>query len=374
MRFAVVSALLLTCTGCGLFTQLHVEPLATSFQRPSNVAAYVAVTDADEPLTELSPSNFRVYENEQLVPGELSRLTLLDRNVAAAHHALLLVDMSGAQSAEARGSLAKAALGFIQKISTQEPASVFAFDGSPNITPVGSVARGGQLSSLPALESFSVRDSSRNLNGAVVAALAKLDSTLSQTGRAIKVGTLVVFANGPDVAGRVSDDKLRDALSASGYDVIAIGVAERADGIAELGRRGLIRSQSPDTLPIAFEEAAEKAQSELEKHYLVAYCSPARAGSRRLRLQVVYTTKEGKEHTGDFETDFDAKGFGAGCNPETPPHFTLKAKPAAKSEQEGTKAAGAPAEQRPALTSDSKPADEAEDAPVAPPEKGGYAK
>jgi hypothetical protein len=354
-----------------------VEPIATAFQRPSNVAAYVAVTDGDTALTELKPSSFRVYENEQLVPSEQTQLTLLDTNLVAAHQVVLLMDMSAAQTPEARSLAAKAALNFVQKVSPREAVSVFAFDGGEGLVPIAALPRGEQSVTMAALESFTPRDPSRNLNGAVVAGLAKLQMALAQSGKVVRTGTLVVYASGPDVAGRVERDKAHDLVWESPYDVIGVGVGEHAEAIEDLARRGLVRAQAPNTLPIAFEEAADRTIEQLEKHYLVSYCSPARAGMRRLRLEVSYLNKEGEEHHGDFETEFSAKGFGPGCNSQTTPHFTLapKAPPPRQWEPEPDpgKGSGNPKSKKPGAP-DARQHDQGEDAPVAPPDQSGYAK
>jgi hypothetical protein len=357
--------------GCGVFRHVEVEPIATSFNRPSNVAAFVAVTDGDVPLTELEPSNFKVYENEQLVPSDQTELTLLDTSLVAAHQVVLLVDMSGAQTPESRSVAAKAAQGFVQKLVPREPVSVFVFDGSPNLIPIAAFPRGNQQVTMAAIESYAPRDTSRNLNGAVLAGLSKLETALAQSGKVIRRGTLVVYAGGPDVAGRVDGDKAHDAVWGSPYDVIGVGIADKADVVEHIARRGLIRAQAADTLPIAFEEAATKALEQLEKHYLVSYCSPARAGERRLRLEVTYTNKEGEEHHGDFEADFSARGFGPGCNSATTPRFTLapKVKPE-PAEEPGPAKGKAKKDSAP----DSRQHDQGEDAPVAPPDQGGYAK
>jgi hypothetical protein len=86
-RSACLALSLALLSGCGIFRNVSVEPIATTTQRPSNVGAYVAVSDGDQPLDELLPSNFSVYENDQLVPSEQSQLTLLDRNLVAAKRA-----------------------------------------------------------------------------------------------------------------------------------------------------------------------------------------------------------------------------------------------------------------------------------------------
>lgn len=355
--------------GCGIFRHVEVQPLATAAQRPANVAAYVAVRDGETPLTELNAGNFRVYENEQLVPADQAQLTLLDPAQVAAHQVVLLIDMSAATTPQAKGVIAKAAQGFVQKVTPREPVSVFAFDGGERLVPIAVLPRGDAQVTMAALESYSARDPSRNLHGAVVAGLQKLETSLSQSGRLIRVGTLVVFASGPDVAGRVDSDKAHDAVWASPYDVIGVGVAEHADAVEHVARRGLIRAQAPDTLPIAFEEAADLAIAELDKHYVVSYCSPARAGARRLRLEVSYTNKDGAEHTGDFETDFDAKSFGPGCNSQTIPRFTL----VPELRPEPPKPSGED-KKPPAARTESSERGSSEDSPVAPPDQSGYAK
>lgn len=364
--------LALLLAGCGLFRRVDVQPLATAAQRPANVAAYIAVTDGETPLTELNTGNFRVYENDQLVPSDQTQLTLLDPTLVAAHQVVLLVDMSAATTPQARSVIAKAAQNFVQKVTPRQPVSVFAFDGGPQLVPIAALPRGDAKVTMAALESFAVRDPSRNLHGAVISGLKKLEMALAQSGKVIRVGTLVIFASGPDVAGRVDSDKAHDAVWESPYDVLGVGIAEHADAVEHVARRGLIRAQAPDTLPIAFEEAADAAIAHLDKHYVVSYCSPARAGERRLRLEVTYTNKEGEEHHGDFDFDFDAKGFGAGCNSQTVPRFTLvpveKPAPPPPASKPKSDAKSPPGQ------TDSRAPDDGEEAPVAPPDQSGYAK
>jgi len=375
-HFALVAlvASVLPLTACGVFRHVSVEPLATGSQRPSNVGAFVAVTDGDTPLTELTPSNFKVYENEQLVPVEQTELTLLDPGLVAGSQVVLLVDMSAAQTPESRSIIAKATLGFVQKVLPREPVSIFAFDGGANLVPIAALPRGNGQVTMAALESFSSRDPSRNLHGAVVAGLSKLELALAQSGKQVRVGTLVVFASGPDVAGRVDADKAHDTVWASPYDVIAVGVAEKADAVEDIARRGLIRAQAANTLPIAFEEAADQTLAQLEKHYLVSYCSPARAGNRKLRLEVSFTNKDGEEHHGDFETEFSAKSFGPGCNSQNVPRLTLVTKAAPPSEPERDNKPKVEGKPRKGAPADSREHDQGEDAPVAPPDQSGYAK
>ena len=57
-----LACLLALSSGCSLLNYVQVEPVAASFQKPSNVAAYVSVTDGKEPVTELRAENFQISE------------------------------------------------------------------------------------------------------------------------------------------------------------------------------------------------------------------------------------------------------------------------------------------------------------------------
>ena len=72
-----------------------------AFQRPSNVAAYVAVTDGSEPVTELQPESFKIYENEQLLAERRHASNATAEGARrVSPHGYLLVDMSGEQGSD----------------------------------------------------------------------------------------------------------------------------------------------------------------------------------------------------------------------------------------------------------------------------------
>jgi hypothetical protein len=350
---------------------VHVEPVASSFQKPSNVAAYVAVSDGNEPVTDLQLESFKIYENGQLLASEDSRQTLLQQELAAYHHTVLLVDMSGEPSADE--SLARAVGSFVETVRRAQAVSVFVFDGGPSLRFVADFQRSpeGGAADLHALAKMGSSDQSRNLNGALLSGLKELDARLAQARRTVKVGTLVVFTRGPDLAGRVADADADKALDDTQDNVIALSIADQAGRALErIGKSGTVQAQSSDSIGPAFEEAALKTRSVYDKYYLIAYCSPARSGTRRLTVEVDYRDATGNEKRGSFSQDFDASGFGPGCNPESVPRFVAQvtAKPAA------------PSPGKPAAAPDSKPekADKPDkpeqppppaddDGPVAPP-------
>lgn len=324
-RWALV-VVALASAGCGLIGGVRVETVDASAQKPSNVALYVEVSDQGEPVTNLEPKNFKIYENDELLSPNQTGRTLLPTDRFTDQHVLLLVDVSGNPSADQKALYARAAEAFVRKLAANVAVTVKAFDGGPSLLAVGDFPRGASQHAVPALTSLNAADSSRNLNGAIVAGLTELDGRGS--GKPVKLGTLVVFSRGPDLAGRVPEGALSDALYQTKNDVIGIVIGPDATQLDFLPG-GVVHSQDGDSLPIAFEEAGSKVSAAHQKYYLVAYCSPARAGQRRVRVEVSYTDGEGTEKSGDTTYELDATGFSAGCTAETPPRFEHpKPKPA----------------------------------------------
>ncbi len=308
-------------SGCAFFQGVTVDNVATSAQRPSNIALYVAVTDSGEPVGDLEAKNFDVYENGQLLAANETQRTLLPRETVTSEHVVLLVDISGKPSQAQRATFVKAIDGFVGKVREKVSVSAYAYDGSAKIRLIGEFPRGTSEGTAAPLLTLPTSDASRNLHGAVVKGLELLEKRLKAGGKPVRLGSLVIFARGPDVAGRVPEDQMYSALDETKRDVIGVGVGADLPYLNGVENAGLIHSQSERTLPIAFEEAASRVLATRKRYYLVAYCSPARDGDRHVRLEVKYTDKSGDEYTADTSFDFDARGFKAGCNVETTPRF-----------------------------------------------------
>jgi len=135
---------------------------------------------------------------------------------------------------------------------------------------------------------------------------------------ALRFGTLVVFTDGTDRAGRVSRDAMLDAVDQSNMDVYAIGVGGEVDvdELEALGRNGFVRAENGDRLQAAFEEVAQKIEGYSKRFYLLSYCSPARAGDHEVTIEA-----EWHDATGSLTYQFNADGFGPGCDPTRPPTF-----------------------------------------------------
>jgi hypothetical protein len=175
---------------------------------------------------------------------------------------------------------------------------------------------------------FSRRDSSTSLYSAVIDGAQKLSATLASEGRPIQNGTLIVIALNPDSAGRVEDDKVRDFVDDSPhhYFLMTVGPWSNQSDVSFLGKNGATRAGSALTMSAPLGDVANAVDDDYFRSYLVSYCSPARAGTRDLRLEVTTRDSKGKPSVGSYSTEFDANGFGPGCNPEAAPHFVI-AKP-----------------------------------------------
>lgn len=329
-RFGAVWALAWMLGGCGLLHRLEVESVAKTAEPPSNVAVYMTVRDGKQPVTDLTEQSFRIYENNQLIAPEQSRQVLLGKDVAL-HRTLLLVDMSTAQDPAIRRGISRGAAGFVARVRSSQDVSVMAFDGRANPVAIGEFPKGGQgPEEIPELTDFQVVDPSRNLHGAIVKALGELDARLMTEKKPVRVGNLVVFTTGPDLAGRWGYEGLRPVIDKSGHNVFAIGAGDVEKGFSldDLGRAGTVRVPGLTAAGPAFEEMGAKVDAAYAGHYLLSYCSPARDGTRMLKIEVVWHDVEGNEHTGTLYDEIDARGFGPGCDPSAPPRFGAVVAPA----------------------------------------------
>jgi hypothetical protein len=311
--------------GCGLLGGgVEVRSVQSSVQRPSNVALYVAVEDENLPVGGLEAKNFQIYEDDTPVDATHSKLTLLNRDDVAVHHAVVLVDLSGSPDAATRSRIAKGVSHLVEKLQQDQGVTVLGFDGSPKLHALGEFVRAIDPSppELQAISSFHSTDESRNLNGAVVEGLVQLDARLMRQKKPVRVGTLVVFTRGDDLAGRVTADAVREKVQSTPHEIYGIGIdGPDAHQLDELARDGVKKSASVTDVPIAFENMAILLEQAADKFYLVQYCSPGRSGIRRVRVEVQHDGKEGQVSKGSLDLELDATGFSGGCDPEARPTF-----------------------------------------------------
>jgi hypothetical protein len=314
-------------TGCA---GLQLTTIKATQQKPSNVAVYFKVQDGTgAPLAGLTADRFRIYEDDQLVSQYESKQTILNPEVAAVHYTLLLVDMSGSVSESGTVDTLVQAVGtFTDRVEQQQKVAIYAFDGSPDLTPIApfSDQAGSAKAGVQVLSTFKPKDPSTNLNGAVVRALDELDTALGKATQPLKFGTLVVFTDGTDRANRVPAADMQQHIKEKPFDVFAIGLGAeiQPDQLANIGKSGTAMAADKNAIVKAFDEVGAKVDAATKSYYLLSYCSPSRAGKHEVRIEAFMKNgPNANEQVGSLKDDFDATGFAPGCDPNTPPSFDV---------------------------------------------------
>jgi hypothetical protein len=293
-----------------------------SVQKPSNIAVYFTVdTTRGDPVPDLRPEDFHIYEDDRPVSVYESRQTILQPEVAAAYYALLLVDMSGSVVGSPEvNQLVEAAASFSKRIGSRQKLAVYAFDGSPHITPIAGFGASNVETAINSLAWYRPKDPSTNLNGSVVEAIKILDRQMDHATVPLRFGTLVVFTDGTDHAGRVKAEALRDAVAEAQVDIYAIAVGGEVNDaeVRAIGRSGTFTSKNPQDITRGFEEIGRRIESFSRRYYLLSYCSPARAGQHQVEIEAVKGRMSGR-----LSYDFKADGFGPNCDPNQKPAFNV---------------------------------------------------
>jgi len=323
----MICAALLAGASC---VGLTLTPIKSTFRRPSNVAVYFRIeNEMAEPVSGLTAGQFRIYEDGQLVSLYESRQTIISPEIAAIHYTLLLVDMSRSVShGGGSDAVIQSVSAFAERVEKQQRVGIFAFDGSADIYPIAAFSDqpGSARAGVQGLSSFRPRDLSTNLNGAVEKALDVLDAALAKASQPLRFGTLVVFTDGADRASRVKTEDAADRVRSKPFDVFAIGLGAeiKEDQLRWIGKNGTAMAADRTGVFKAFDDIGTRIEARAKSYYLLSYCSPARAGKHELRIEAtIKDPKSGSEEAGNLTSEFDATGFGPGCDPRTPPSFDI---------------------------------------------------
>jgi Mg-chelatase subunit ChlD len=312
--------------GCSL----KITRVQTAADKPSNVAVYFKVEDhKGDPVGGMTAEQFEIYEDDELVSIHESKQVILNPDVAASHYTLLLVDMSGSVTeSEDFPMIAEAATLFTSTVEKNNKVAIYAFDGEEEIHKISDFtgSAGGAQARANSLSSFSPKDPSTNLNGAIIQGLEVLDEGLEKAENPLKIGTLVVFTDGTDRAARVAESEMLQAVSDTPYDVFVIGLGEELSekDLQQIGKSGTALAHDSSEIQTAFETIGKRIEQLTKSYYLLSYCTPARAGEHTVTIKGKHKPDgEKKEITGDLETAFDATGFEKGCDPNTKPKFDI---------------------------------------------------
>lgn len=325
-RLWLLSACCFLASGCRLFGGMSIEPIAVTSAPTAQVAVFAAVSDDDKPVHGLKPSDFELEEDGIPLDSQQVQLSLLPRDGVVEHHLLILVDMSGpVDDPGTRALLVRQLSTFIARVQGHYSVSLFGFDGSPQLTALGNYRKQPNAAP-PALERLSAvpqKDPSSNLHGAVSTGLNQLTANLAASHASIGLGTMLVIARGPDLAGRTSRDDLLDKMNASNHRILALttGSWSEDEEPDELGPDGHAEAARFENLEQPLAQLARNLEEDYGHYYLLSYCSPARAGSRSLLVRVHHQGKDGKTKEAQAYSEFNANGFTGRCNPQATPRF-----------------------------------------------------
>jgi hypothetical protein len=312
---SLLAALSAGCAG------LNLRLVDASVRKPSNVAVYFTVdTRGGQPVANLTPQDFRIYEDRQPVSILESKQTILQPEVAAIHYTLLLIDMSGSVvDSGDMPALIQAASSFGDRVGPYQKVAVYTFDGSPHLTPV--VGFGGNVhAGVTGLGMRRPRDPSTNLNGAVIEGTRLLTQQMERAPVPLRFGTLVVFTDGTDRAHRASPEEVDHALDSAGFETYVIGAGQEVDRtqLSRIGRSGTFTSQNRADVQRGFDEIGARIEAASRRFYLLSYCSPSRAGEHELEVEALAGGAAGR-----LAYRFNANGFGPNCDPNQKPAFDV---------------------------------------------------
>ena len=317
-RWIFVTTVLLVgaiATGCKLGGGLQVEPVSVSAKPPSNVLLYVSIARDGQQVPDLGVDNFHITEDGVTLDNKEIHLTVLPRDLQAVHEAVVLVDMSRTLGPIERASLSKNLQGFVAKLRRRRAVTVYAYDGAGSAHFIGRYERDLRAEAeagdtrLDRLMDFNRQDASTSLYSAVVSGAEALERALEKSKRPVTVGSIITIAQGPDVAGRVSEERAWEFVHDSPHRYYLVTVGSDAAGAPQRASFGVLAG--------ALDHLAQRIDEVYSQYYLIGYCSPARSGPRMVALSVESTDEQGQRIIGYLDTEIDASGFGPGCGPDT---------------------------------------------------------
>ncbi|APR77893.1 Hypothetical protein A7982_03240 [Minicystis rosea] len=330
LRVLVAAAMSVLLTACG--GGLNVTLLNSAQKKPNNVWVFFTVDRGKkEPVGGLTADDFKIYEDGDLVSKFESKQVIQNPEVAAVMYTMLLVDMSGSITESGQAdALVDSAKSFADRVGKTQKVGVFAFDGEAKIHSVVpfTEAQGSVQGGLDGLRKYKPKDPSTNLHGAVVEGLRELRRSLDKEHKPLKFGTLVLFTDGTDRAGRVSRDDMKKELDEDKYkdfEMYAIGVGAEIEKahLDDVGRNGTELASDKNKVKEAFDKMAAKIEAHTKRFYLLSYCTPARKGEHEVTVEANTKNPDG---SGSVKYKFSADGFGPppDCDPKTPPSFDMK--------------------------------------------------
>jgi hypothetical protein len=319
----LLGMLALSSTGCslGLRSGLELQPVSVKAAPPGRVLAVVSVSDRGKAPEDLGPQNFEVREADVALDAREVELRVQPIGEIAGHQALVLVDGSRAFTEAERGPLGAALAELVDRLRFHQAVTVVAFDGSPEPRVIAHYAQSsmaaplGRDPGIARLLDYKPRDSSSSLNTAIVKSRQLLDQRLTSRGPVAPIGTLLVVARGPDLAGRADEAAARRALEGRRSFLLKVGTWSKDTSLDWVGDDGTRAAASLGTLGAPVDELARAVDEVFLRSYVVSYCSPARAGKRSVQVVVKVADDQGRSREATSSAgEVDATGFNSSCH------------------------------------------------------------
>lgn len=285
-------------------------------RKPASVQMLFKAEVQGRPFTGLRAGDLVLSEETVAATTALGSPKLLPLSAAAMTQTLVLVDLTGdLATAGRRTQLQHRLRTLIRRLLSTQSVALVAFDGGPGIRVLQSFTDDTTLleAALTKLPSLKARDTSRNLHGAVAAALGEIELYGAQAAPRFELSSLLVITSGPDLAGRKTASDLRRLLGShrrQGTLLFAVGVGPWAGKpvVRTLGQTASFTFSSHAKLDsAAAKRIALTLRSHVESHYVLSHCSARRQGNHRLLLTA-------RGHSASVSYQYDAYGFGAGCD------------------------------------------------------------
>jgi hypothetical protein len=317
----VCTTLLALAVGCGgtLGSGVKVEPLAVKATPPGRVVALLSVSDRGAAPDQLGPQNFEVREGDVALDAAQIALKVQPLGDLRGHEAVVLVDGSRAFTDAERGPLGAGLAQLVDRLRFHQSVTLVAFDGSSELRfiaryPQSAMAAPlGKDAGIQRLLGHKPRDTSSSLYSAIVSGGKMLEARLSKDGPIPPLGSLIIVARGPDLAGRADESAARAALRGKRSFLLKVGTWSKDTSLDWLGDDGTRAAASLGTLGTPVDELARQVDEVFLRGYLVSYCSPARAGKRTVEVVVKLPDEAGKPRQAEAASEFDATGFNASC-------------------------------------------------------------
>lgn len=315
---------LVALVGCGDSTgpgdsPLVVNILDTRTEPPAKVLVTFQLTTQDgRPVPNVPVSSFEILDNGQSDSGFESSKAFQPRPGRFQASVALVLDLSGSiTESDALPALKTASKAFVDKALEASGVSVgiWWFDGAADVVRLMDFSDDATAlkAAIDALTEDVTRDNSTNLNGAIQQGVQIVERRM-QDGAAsgiAQAGALVVFTDGTDQANRVPASTALAAVDSTEIAVYAIALRGEIDEmfLGRVGRSGSAFADNTAGLLSRFSGIGGDIEALANSYYVLAYCSPRRAGvSNSLVIRVRHDGREG-----DGETSYAAVNFTGGC-------------------------------------------------------------